>query len=148
MLEKQFEIITANIFMVLIGVGYFVNDILCTLGSTGYHIVFIFISMNTLGGTRFITRSIFVVSTNPIEYFGTILATFATSQIFVALTTSLWSNLTVNSLNGNYGTINWIMASFSFISCIFPIIIFILRHKYNFGKIKKYRTFYIKRHAL
>ena len=64
---------------------------------------------------------------NPIEYFGTILATFATSQIFIAFTTSLWTNLTVNSLGGDYGEINLIMAGLSLFSCLFPVLIGVIR---------------------
>ena len=63
--HREAQAIAANIFMVIIGVGYFISDVLCTLESPGYQIIYIFLSMNALGGTRFITRSIFAISTRP-----------------------------------------------------------------------------------
>ena len=85
--------------------------------------------MNAFGGTRFVTRSIFVIATNPIEYFGTILATFSIVQIMIAFTTSLWTNLTVNVLGGNYGEINIIMGGVCLFSCVFPAMIAVVRWK-------------------
>ena len=83
--------------------------------------------MNAMGGTRFVTRSVFIVASNPIEYFGTILATFSLMQIAIAFTTSLFTNITINLLDGNYGDINLIMAAICAVSLVFPVCIAFLR---------------------
>ena len=124
--------------MVVCSVGFIISHLLCVLRTPGFQIVFIFLTMNAFGATRFVTRSIFIIATNPIEYFGTILATFSVVQIFVALMTSLWTNLTVNVLDGNYGLINLIMAGICAFSIVFPGMIGWIRWKeYRMKKEKK-----------
>lgn len=141
-LEKKYKIshaeaqaASANSFMMIVSVGFTISHALCAIQQPGYQIIYIFLSMNAFGGTRFVTRSIFIISTNPIEYFGTILATFSIMQIGIAFTTSLWTNLTVNVLGGNYGEINLIMAGLSLFSCVFPISIAIIRWKEHKNKL-------------
>lgn len=127
--QLQAQAVTAICFMLIISISFAMSSLFMAIQIPNWQILYIYLSINAMGATRFVTRSIFIVATCPIQYFGTILAVFSLSQIAVAFTTSLWSNFAINVLGGNYGNLNFIMAGLCLAGVVFPVILGFMVYK-------------------